>query len=65
MGRKHLVAALALAVAIAVGVAVAAASRGSGNPSKPAPPALTRGAGDDNANLMRRLQRDKRARSQK
>jgi hypothetical protein len=65
VGRWQLVAVLVLAVAVAVGVAIAAASRGSGKPSKPAPSVLLRGVGDDDANLMRRLQRDQRARSQK
>lgn len=68
MGRKQLAVVLVLVVAVAVAVAVAAASRGAGKPSKPARPArpaVMRGVGDDDANLMRRLQRDKLARSHK
>jgi hypothetical protein len=65
VGRKHFVVVLVLVVAVAVALAVAAASRGDGKPSKPARPALMRGVRDDDANLMRRLQRDARARSQK
>lgn len=58
MGRSQLVVVLALVVAIAIGVGVAVAARGS---SKPAGPSLVRGAGDDDANVMRALQRQKAA----
>gem|GEM_PF-6961587 len=63
MGRKQLVVVLVLVVAVAVAVAFAVASRGDGKPSTPTRPAVMRSIGDDNANLMRRLQRDKSARS--
>jgi len=59
VARKQLAVVLVLVVAVAVAVAVAAASRGDGKPSSPARPALMRGVGDDNANLMRRLQRNR------
>lgn len=58
---------IVVVVAIAAAVAVAAASRG-GN-AKPAAPAGTtahlNGVGDDNANVMRQLQRDKLKQSHK
>ncbi len=67
VGRTPPVAVLAvLALLVAVAVAVAAASRGDGNvpQTKPSPVSATR-LGDDDANLMRRLQRDKAMRSHK
>jgi hypothetical protein len=67
VGRKQLVAVIVVLVAVAAAVIVAAASRG-GNP-KPAGPTGTlshmNGVGDDNANVMRRLQREKLKKSQK
>jgi hypothetical protein len=65
VGRKQLAVVLVLLVAVAVAVAVAAASRGDRKPSAPARPAVVRGVGDDDANLMRRLERDKQGRAQK
>jgi hypothetical protein len=67
VGRRQLAVVLVLVIAIAVAVAVAAASRGAGKPSQPGPPAqpAVMRVGDDDANLMRRLQRDKLARSHK
>ena len=62
MGRKQFAVVIVVLVALAVAAAVAAASRRSGNGTKPLqPPAMSNGLGDDNANLMRRLQRQKLA----
>jgi hypothetical protein len=44
-------------------VAVAAASRGGG--AQPSTPAHTTGVGDDDANVMRQLQREKLKKSHK
>jgi hypothetical protein len=63
VGRKQFLAAFVAIVALAVGLAVAAGSRGDGKPSQGVRPALVRNAGDDNADVMRRLQRDERARA--
>jgi hypothetical protein len=63
VGRKQL--AVVLVLLVAVVVAVAAASRRDSKPSAPARPAVVRGVGDDDANLMRRLQRDKQGRTHK
>jgi hypothetical protein len=61
------VAVIVVLVAIAAAVAVAAASRGSS--AKPAAPAGTtaqmNGLGDDDANVMRQLQRDRLKQSHK
>jgi hypothetical protein len=69
VGRKQLVVVVVVLVSVAVAVTVAAASRGSGDNgsrAKPASPAATsNGLGDDDANLMRRLQRNKLVRSRK
>jgi hypothetical protein len=54
-----------LIVAVAVVAGIAIASRKSAKPAPPVRPALVRGAGEDNADLMRRLQRDKLLRSKK
>jgi hypothetical protein len=61
------VAVIVALVALAAAVAVAAASRGGGTkPVAPAgSPAQMTGVGDDDANVMRRLQRDKLKKSQK
>jgi hypothetical protein len=64
VGRKQFAVVIVVLVALAVAAAVAAASRRSGNgtQAKPLqPPAMSNGLGDDNANLMRRLQRQKLA----
>jgi hypothetical protein len=58
VGRKWFGVLVVLTVAVVAASAVV--SRGSGKPATPAHPALNlRGAGEDNADLMRRLQRDK------
>jgi hypothetical protein len=68
VGRKQLVAVLVVVVADAIAVAVAAASRGHDGgkpvPRQPVRPAAM-GLGDDDANTMRRLQRQKLVRSHK
>jgi hypothetical protein len=59
VGRKWF-GVLVVVSTVAVVVAIAVVSRDSGKPATPARPALNlRGAGEDNADLMRRLQRDK------
>jgi hypothetical protein len=63
VARKQFAAAFVVLLALAVGLAIAAGSRGDGKPSQRVRPALVRGAGDDNADVMRRLQRDERARA--
>jgi hypothetical protein len=64
VGRKQLVAVLVVVVAVAIAVAVAAASRGGAKQPKPAArPAVLNGLGDDDANVMRRLQRKNLLRS--
>jgi flagellar basal body-associated protein FliL len=68
VGRKQVVVLVVVLVAVAIAVAVAAASRGSGHKAprtKPATPAAMKGVGDDDANLMRRLQRTKLVRAHK
>ncbi len=54
-------------VAVAVAVAVAAASRGGGDKpaAPPSTPAHMTGVGDDDANVMRQLQREKLKKSHK
>jgi hypothetical protein len=58
---------IAIVVAVAAVAAIVAVSRGSGAPSAPPQPALhLRGAGpDDDANVMRQLQRQKLQSSRK
>jgi hypothetical protein len=67
VGRKQLIAVIVVVIAVAAAVAVAAASRGGG--AKPAAPVGTSaqmtGVGDDDANVMRQLQRDKVQKSHK
>jgi flagellar basal body-associated protein FliL len=67
VGRKQLVAVILLLVVVAVAAAVAfaATSHGDGKQPRPARPAVARGVGDDNADVMRALERDKLARSHK
>jgi cytochrome oxidase Cu insertion factor (SCO1/SenC/PrrC family) len=68
VGRKQLVVIFVLLVAVALAVAVAAASRGDDKApqTKPAGPAVTsKGLGDDDANVMRRLQRPRLVRAHK
>jgi hypothetical protein len=67
VGRKPFAVVLVVVVAVAVVMAVAAASGGGGGGAKtpPARPAVSNGLGDDDANLMRQLQRDKLAKSHK
>lgn len=69
MGRKQLVALVVVVVAVAIAVAVGAASRGSGDSgtrtTPVTPAAMSGGLGDDDANLMRQLQRNKLVRSHK
>ncbi len=65
MGRKQLVVLVVVLVAVAVAVTVAAASRGSGDNGPRAKPSISNGLGDDDANLMRQLQRNKLVRSHK
>lgn len=69
MGRKSLVAVLVVLVAVAVAVAVAPASLGGASGGGTKQPRLSPsaaasgGVGDDDANLMRKLQRDQLARA--
>lgn len=57
--RRRVLGLIAVAVVVVVGVvAIAAVSRGDGKPSRPAQLGPAQQGGDD-ANIMRRLQRDK------
>jgi hypothetical protein len=59
VGRKRFGVLIVVSLIAAV-VAIAVVSRDGGKPATPAHPGLDlRGAGEDNADLMRRLQRDK------
>jgi hypothetical protein len=65
VGRKQFVVVIAVLAAVAIAVAVAAASRGGDAKTPVRPAAMTNAPGDDDANVMRQLQRDKAARSHK
>jgi hypothetical protein len=56
--RRRVLGLIAVAVVVVGGVAIAAVSRGDGKPSRPAQLGPAQLGGDD-ANIMRRLQRDK------
>jgi hypothetical protein len=63
--RKQLAVVIAVLAAVAIAVGVVTASRGGGAKTPVRPAAVTNGSADDDANVMRQLQRDKLAPSHK